>query len=257
MGSRRQQQLTGMECLVGPLLRQKRQQGLEINGILKTSSLLPTPLPTFGCTIGPAPAYIRPDQPRTPATSYCPATKWARIKIANVGRRSPSKPPLCLVPFPKPTGAVMTKNPDAGADKGAIIPVGDSPHAPFIFYEGASTFDHVNGVIIITLSATRTWAGPEGVVSEQVVMAYLRGNIRAALNLRGLSGQGIAFGGSSAGGSEKLNATFSYSAWLKARRSLKNRGDIILIARFSSPSIQPLSNHFFARSRTPHPGMRR
>jgi hypothetical protein len=46
-------------------------------------------------------------------------------------------------------------------------------------------FGFTNGVINITLSANRTYAGPEGaVVNEQVVVAYLRGNIPAALSLR-------------------------------------------------------------------------
>ena len=43
----------------------------------------------------------------------------------------------------------------------------------------------MNGVINITLSANRTYAGPDGaVVNEQVVIAYLQGNIPAALSLR-------------------------------------------------------------------------
>ena len=42
----------------------------------------------------------------------------------------------------------------------------------------------MNGVISITLSASRTWAGPNGIVNEQVVVAYLRGNVQAALSLQ-------------------------------------------------------------------------
>jgi hypothetical protein len=78
----------------------------------------------------------------------------------------------------------MANNPDTHPKEGVVIPVSDVPHAPFIFYEGAPAFGFTNGVINITLSANRTWAGPNGIMNEQVVVAYLRGNIQAALNLR-------------------------------------------------------------------------
>jgi hypothetical protein len=65
-----------------------------------------------------------------------------------------------------------------------VVPVSDTPHAPFIFYEGAPAFGITNGVVNITLSADRTLVGPNGVINEQVVVAYLRGNIQAALSLR-------------------------------------------------------------------------
>jgi hypothetical protein len=68
----------------------------------------------------------------------------------------------------------------------AYNPGCDAPHAPFIFYEIAPAFGFTNGVVNITLSANRTWAGPDGVVNEQVVVAYLRGNIQPALSLRHL-----------------------------------------------------------------------
>jgi hypothetical protein len=79
----------------------------------------------------------------------------------------------------------MADNPEARPEKVPAIAVSDTPHAPFIFYEGAPAFGFVNGVVNITLSANRTYAGAEGtVVNEQVVVAYLRGNIPAALSLR-------------------------------------------------------------------------
>jgi hypothetical protein len=65
-----------------------------------------------------------------------------------------------------------------------VIIVSDTPHAPFIFYEVAPAFGFANGVVNITLSANRTWAGPNGIMNEQVVVAYLRGNVQAALSLR-------------------------------------------------------------------------
>ena len=79
----------------------------------------------------------------------------------------------------------MADNPKAHPEKALAIPVSDTPHAPFIFYENAPAFGFTNGVVNITLSANRTYAGPDGtIVNEQVVIAYLRGNIPAALSLR-------------------------------------------------------------------------
>ena len=79
----------------------------------------------------------------------------------------------------------MAENPEPGHEKVAALPVSDLPHAPFIFYEAAPVFGFANGVVNITLSAHRTYPGPGGaIVNEQVVVAYLRGNVPAALNLR-------------------------------------------------------------------------
>ena len=65
------------------------------------------------------------------------------------------------------------------------VPIHDMPHAPFIFYEVAPAFGFTNGIVNVTLSANRTYAGAKGaVVNEQVVVAYLRGNVQAALSLR-------------------------------------------------------------------------
>ena len=78
----------------------------------------------------------------------------------------------------------MADDPDPHPKEGAI-PLSDTPHAPFIFYEMAPAFGVTNGVINITLSAHRTSVGKDGVViNEQVVVAYLRGNVPAALGLR-------------------------------------------------------------------------
>jgi hypothetical protein len=78
----------------------------------------------------------------------------------------------------------MAGDPDPRPQQ-VVIGVSDTPHAPFIFYEGASAFGVTNGVVNITLSANRTWIATNGdVMNEQVVVAYLRGNIQAALSLR-------------------------------------------------------------------------
>ena len=78
----------------------------------------------------------------------------------------------------------MADDPDARPKEGVVIQITDIPHAPFIFYEVAPAFGVTNGVVNITLSANRSWAGPNGIVNEQVVVAYLRGSIQAARRLR-------------------------------------------------------------------------
>jgi hypothetical protein len=46
----------------------------------------------------------------------------------------------------------MADDPDT-RPREVIIPVSDTPHAPFIFYEGAPAFGFTNGVVNITLAA--------------------------------------------------------------------------------------------------------
>jgi hypothetical protein len=66
-----------------------------------------------------------------------------------------------------------------------VIPVNDTPHAPFIYYDGAPVAAYANGIISLTLSASRTYVGPDGAPKNDfVVVAYLRGNIQAAVSLR-------------------------------------------------------------------------
>jgi hypothetical protein len=80
----------------------------------------------------------------------------------------------------------MADNPDTRpGEMATIIPVNDVPHAPFIFYDSVPVSGHTNGVISLTLSATRTYIGPDGAAkNDLVVVAYLRGNVQAAVNLR-------------------------------------------------------------------------
>jgi hypothetical protein len=54
----------------------------------------------------------------------------------------------------------MADNPDTRPKEGTIVPVSDTPHAPFIFYEAAAAFGFTNGVINVTLSTNRTFVGP-------------------------------------------------------------------------------------------------
>ena len=69
----------------------------------------------------------------------------------------------------------MTDNPDTRPHEGAVIPVGDTPHAPHsFFYEGAPAFGFTNGVVNVTLAANRTWVGPDGkIVNDQVVSQHI------------------------------------------------------------------------------------
>jgi hypothetical protein len=80
----------------------------------------------------------------------------------------------------------MADNPDTRPGEVAVvIPVNDVSHAPFIFYEAAPVSGHMNGIINLTLSATRTYLGSDGTPkNDLVVVAYLRGNIQAAVSLR-------------------------------------------------------------------------
>ena len=50
----------------------------------------------------------------------------------------------------------MADNPEARPEKVPAIPISDTPHAPFIFYENAPAFGFTNGVVNVTLSANRT-----------------------------------------------------------------------------------------------------
>ena len=74
----------------------------------------------------------------------------------------------------------MSDDTNKRSNQGAVIPVSDVPHAPFIFYEWAPVFGHQNGVINLTLTANRTYISPASVQNEQVVVAHLRSSVAAA-----------------------------------------------------------------------------
>jgi hypothetical protein len=78
----------------------------------------------------------------------------------------------------------MANNPEPQPSQ-VMPPTTDVWHAPFIFFENAPVFGYTNGVINITLSANRATVGDGGtVINEQVTVAYLRGNVSAAISLR-------------------------------------------------------------------------
>ena len=73
--------------------------------------------------------------------------------------------------------------PKAGvqAHAGAI----DIPHAPFLYFENAPTFGHLNGVFHVMLSANRYLPGADNKIqADSVVVAHLRGNRQALESLR-------------------------------------------------------------------------
>src|SRR5262245_61927075 len=79
----------------------------------------------------------------------------------------------------------MADKPKPRSENVAPFPIHDTPHAPFIFFEVAPGFGFTNGVANITLCANRTYVGANGaIVNERVVVAYLRGNVQAALSLK-------------------------------------------------------------------------
>ena len=61
-----------------------------------------------------------------------------------------------------------------------------SAHAPFLYFENAPAFGHVNGIIRVTLTAARDMPvnNEPGVMADNVVVAHLRMNINAALALK-------------------------------------------------------------------------
>jgi hypothetical protein len=50
------------------------------------------------------------------------------------------------------------------------------------------------------LLAKRSWVGPDGVASDQVVMAYLRGNVQAFMSLREAIDKALALASPAANG---------------------------------------------------------
>jgi hypothetical protein len=60
-----------------------------------------------------------------------------------------------------------------------------SAHAPFLYFENAPAFAHLNGIIRVTLEASRDIPRPpESVTNDRVIVAHLRMNITAARSLK-------------------------------------------------------------------------
>ena len=83
---------------------------------------------------------------------------------------SNSKPPVEIIP----------------SVQGGMSAIG-SAHAPFLYFESASAFGHLNGMIQITLEAQRIFPSTteaSGAAIDRVVTAHLRMNIIAARSLK-------------------------------------------------------------------------
>jgi hypothetical protein len=61
----------------------------------------------------------------------------------------------------------------------------DAPHAPIIFFDEATNFAAYNGIISVTLAAVRSIPDAKGgIANDQIVVAFLRSNMRGAKALR-------------------------------------------------------------------------
>lgn len=66
-----------------------------------------------------------------------------------------------------------------------IATVLDVPHAPVLYFEEATNFGTLNGIVNVTLAIYRTLPdGKGGVATDLVSQCSLRGNLQAALSLR-------------------------------------------------------------------------
>ena len=64
------------------------------------------------------------------------------------------------------------------------LTVRDPSGAPHVFFDGAPTFGFSNGIVGITLAASRHLLTDGAPVADAVAVAYLRCNIPAAIELR-------------------------------------------------------------------------
>lgn len=79
----------------------------------------------------------------------------------------------------------MADNPDKPDQVAPTkITVTDPGVAPYIFFEGAPNFGFNNGIVNVTLAATRHLLRDGAPSSDIVAVAYLRCNALAALELR-------------------------------------------------------------------------
>jgi hypothetical protein len=79
--------------------------------------------------------------------------------------------------------------------KPVIVGVTDRPHAPIVFFDNAPVFNSYNGIMGITISANVSIPDGKGsVTGEQVVAAYLRGNVQAFTALKNAIESAILLG---------------------------------------------------------------
>lgn len=65
---------------------------------------------------------------------------------------------------------------------GSVSAIG-SANAPFIYFENAPAFGHVNGIVRVTLEAARDMPVGNTVAFDRVIVGHLRMNVQAARSL--------------------------------------------------------------------------
>ncbi len=77
----------------------------------------------------------------------------------------------------------MTDDPATSEHKAGIV-VTDPNHAPIIYFDGAPNFGNNNGVVNVTLAASRHMIQGDQIAFDVVAVAFLRCNVGAAIALR-------------------------------------------------------------------------
>lgn len=90
----------------------------------------------------------------------------------------------------------MSKHPKTSdlPDPNAGIVVSDTPHAPYIYFDGSPNFGNAGGIVNLTLAAARHLSDNQQIKSDIVAVAYLRCSIQAAIDLRNAIDQALLIG---------------------------------------------------------------
>jgi hypothetical protein len=94
----------------------------------------------------------------------------------------------------------MPDNPDNPQQTNTKVSVNDIGIAPFIFFEVASNSGFTNGIVNVTLAASRHLIKDGAPHTDMVSMAYLRCNLAAAIGLRDALNGAILLGTNQQGG---------------------------------------------------------
>jgi hypothetical protein len=103
------------------------------------------------------------------------------------GTRLLNRLPALFGVIPQEDFAVMADKPDITPPVPGALPeisIDGSVHAPLLYFEDASAFGYMNGIIRVTLEAARIYpTAAQGVQVERVAVAHLRMNVPAARSL--------------------------------------------------------------------------
>jgi hypothetical protein len=78
--------------------------------------------------------------------------------------------------------------------------VSDAANAPIIYFDSAPTFGNVNGVINVTIVASRHLPQGGKIVTDVIAVGSLRCSIPAAIDLRNAIDQALLLGAKTEGG---------------------------------------------------------